>query len=134
MTQSTMIIISIGRYARRPIKMRNWHGKRLGLNIETIHTPNRKEHCLGDETNKAFAFCKYMMTESSPWKRFWKEPWSYVLQELDGEKKACSRVNQTQCEVWQSTTRCTTSIEIKERNVARINWFYFFQERKKGLT
>jgi hypothetical protein len=28
-----------------------------------------------------------MMTESSPWQKSWEEPWSYVLRELDREKK-----------------------------------------------
>jgi hypothetical protein len=53
----------------------------------------------------------YILTDESPCWRSWKESWSCMMRELDGDARAFSRVRQTHCEVWQSTTRCNTSIK-----------------------
>jgi hypothetical protein len=49
MTQSTMSDISRSRDTKRLVSLRNWRGKRLRQNIETIVTLTEKEHCLGSE-------------------------------------------------------------------------------------
>ena len=73
------------------------------------------------------------MIVSLPWQSFWKKPWSYIILELDGQTRACSKVLQTLDEVWQSTTRCRTSIDKKERRELKMRWSCSFQERKVGL-
>jgi hypothetical protein len=56
------------------------------------------------------------------------------MRELDGEPRSCSRLHQTQCEIWQSTTKCNKSIEIEENNALRISWSCCFQLRIEGLV
>jgi len=59
---------------------------------------------------------------------------SHPLLELDGEARACSRVRQTKCKVWQSITRWRTSIESEESSALRMNWSCYFQQRKEWFT
>jgi hypothetical protein len=37
------------------------------------------------------------VNESSPCQKSWKEPWSYIIRELDGKARACSSMRQTEC-------------------------------------
>jgi len=87
-----------------------------------------------NSSNNAIAFCINTVTKSSLCRRSWKEPWSCILRELDREARACLIVCQTQCEFWQSTTRCNTSIEREERNALRISWSYCLQWRNELLN
>jgi len=73
------------------------------------------------------------MTESSPWQRSGKEPWSCIILKFDEEANACSRAHQTKHEVWQSTTKCNTSMKREERSSLKISWSYCFQRRKEWL-
>jgi hypothetical protein len=53
--------------------------------------------------------------------RSWKEPWSCIINEFKGEARAVSRVVQKTWDVWQSTTRCNTSVDKDDRITLIIN-------------
>jgi hypothetical protein len=52
-----------------------------------------------------------------------------MIQELDGEARACSSVLQTLAEVGQSTTRWRTSTEREDITALRMSWSCCFQVR-----
>ena len=68
-------------------------------------------HSWTNSSNNNLACCMYIVTKASPYRRSWKDPWSCIMWEFDGETRAFLRVRQTQEEVWHSTIRCTTSME-----------------------
>ena len=85
----------------------------------TIHTNNlfllkkiqHYSHSWTNSSNNNLACCMYIVTKASPYRKSWKDPWSCIMWEFDGETRAFLRVRQTQEEVWHSTIRCTTSME-----------------------
>jgi len=81
-------------------------------------------------SNKALAFCRNWITDSSPCRRSWREPWSYIIRELDVEARACSSVCQTEHEVGQSITRWRTSMDSERSRALRMSWSCCFQWRK----
>jgi len=75
----------------------------------------------------------YILIDELPCRKSWNKPWICMIQELDEDTRAFSRVRQTYCEVWQSTTRYNISTERDESNALKINWSCCFQQRKKEL-
>jgi len=76
------------------------------------------------------AFCKYVVTESSPWRRSWRQPCNCMIQEFDGDTRACSSLLHTLIDVRQSTTRWSTYIDREERRVLRMSWSCCFHAKK----
>jgi len=87
-----------------------------------------------NSSNKALAFCINWVTDSSPCRRSWKEPWSYIIHELDVEARVCSSVCQTELQVWQSTIRWRTSMESEESKALRMSGSCCFQRRNNWFT
>ena len=105
---STLVMRLVTKSLNSPRRPRNTYRLKSLRDIGRPATAN--------SSNNDFACCIYILTDESPWRRSWKEPWSCMMRELDGEASTFSRVRQTQCEVEQSTTRCNTSTE-RERRV-----------------
>jgi len=70
---------------------RPWNTYKLKSSSET------DQLAAANSSNKALAFCINWVNESSPCQKSWKEPWSYIIRELDGKARACSSMRQTEC-------------------------------------
>jgi len=87
-----------------------------------------------NSSNKAFAFCINWVTNSSPCRRSWREPWSCIIRELEVEARTRSGVPQAEQELRQPTTRCKTSIDREERRALKMSWSCCFQVWKSRFT
>jgi len=107
---------------------RPWNTYRL-KSVSEIGRP-----AAASSSNKVLTFYRNWVTESSPCRRSWREPWSCIIRELDVKARACSSVCQTEHEVGQSTTRWRTSMDSEESKALRMSWFCCFQQRKSWDT
>lgn len=73
------------------------------------------------------------MTVSSPCHISWKELWICIILELNREASAFSRVYYILYDVWQSITRCKTSVDSEDKITLMIRLSYCFLERKDRL-
>jgi len=83
-------------------------------------------------SNNDFACCMYILTDETPCRRSWKEPWSCMMWELDGDVEL-SQEFAKHIARYDNLLRDATHPQREESNALKISWSCCFQRRKEGL-
>jgi len=89
---SVLVIRLVTKSLNSPRRPRNTHILKSSRDMGRPTTTN--------SSNNDLACCMFILTNETPYPRSWKEPWSCMMRELDGDAKVFSRVCQTHCGVW----------------------------------